>query len=248
MLAASQVSRPSGKLPLVIDEHPPVAVLVNDTVPPVTRYVPPHLPRASRALCSLNVRPRTVHASVRPGTRRVPFAVPTYDLANLGPSAVLEPASAVPDVVTTASTAIVVPVVSMFRITVSPRSLGGRPDPRFTGGTWQCGRPGPGGAARRTRWSLRSERGAARLVRALEDLLDREAAQLLRQDLDPPRTGVPGVAHGRDVLADRELALAGQRAMVDRLVDGVVHVLPLAVAQLDPGEMARRHAAELVGG
>src|SRR5262245_38718165 len=125
MLAASQVSRPSGKLPLVIDEHPPVAVLVNDTVPPVTRYVPPHLPRASRALCRVNVRPRTVHVSVRPGTRRVPVAVPTYDLANLGPSAALEPASAGSDVATTASTAIVVPVVSMFRITVSPRSLGG---------------------------------------------------------------------------------------------------------------------------
>src|SRR5262245_24659510 len=187
MLAASQVSRPSGKLPLVIDEHPPVAVLVNDTVPPVTRYVPPHLPRASRALCSLNVRPRTVHVSVRPGTRSVPVAVPTYDLANLGPSGALEPPSAVSDVATTASTAIVAPVVSMFRITVSPRSLGWRPDPRLDGAAGQCGRLGPEGAARRTRCSLRSERGAARPVRAVEDLLDREAAQLLREDLDPPR-------------------------------------------------------------
>ena len=55
--------------------------------------------------------------------------------------------------------------------------------------------------------------------------LDRQRAELLREHLDAPRLGIAGVADGGDVLADRELALAGELAVVDRLVDGVGHVL-----------------------
>ena len=65
---------------------------------------------------------------------------------------------------------------------------------------------------------------------AVEDLVDRPVAQVLRQDLDPPGPLIAGVAARLHVRADRELAFAGQAAMVDGLVDQVVHVLVLAVA------------------
>ena len=90
------------------------------------------------------------------------------------------------------------------------------------------------------------ELGGARLVGAVEDRLDRKRAQLLRQNLDTPRAGVAGFAHRGDVLADRELAFSGQLAVVDRLVDGVVHVLPLPVGELDPAEVPRGCGAERV--
>src|ERR671921_428006 len=43
------------------------------------------------------------------------------------------------------------------------------------------------------------------------------------------------------------LAVAGQTAVVDRLIDEVVHVLALPVAELDPAQVLRRDALEVLG-
>src|SRR3954462_2469029 len=83
----------------------------------------------------------------------------------------------------------------------------------------------------------RAELRARRLVGPPEDLLHREVAQLLGEHLDAPRAGVAVVAQDLDVGGHVELALAGEPAVVDRLVDGVGHVLAHAVAELDPREM-----------
>ncbi len=50
------------------------------------------------------------------------------------------------------------------------------------------------------------------------------------------------------MLADREVALAGELAMVDGLVDHVGHVLGAAVAQLDPADVPRGDPPDLLGG
>src|SRR3954468_4786015 len=71
----------------------------------------------------------------------------------------------------------------------------------------------------------RAELRARRLVRPPEDLVHREVAQLLGEHLDPPRSRVAVLAARLDVGGDVEVALAGQPAVVDRLVDEVVHVL-----------------------
>src|SRR4051812_10614760 len=71
----------------------------------------------------------------------------------------------------------------------------------------------------------RAELRARRLVRPPEDLLHGEVAQLLGEDLDAPRARVAVLAARVDVGRHVELALAGQPAVVDRLVDEVVHVL-----------------------
>ena len=52
---------------------------------------------------------------------------------------------------------------------------------------------------------------------------------------------------GVDVAADVELALTGERAMVDDLVHRIVHVLDLAVGELDPRQVLDGDATELVG-
>src|SRR6476646_3390223 len=88
----------------------------------------------------------------------------------------------------------------------------------------------------------RPELGAGRLVGPLEDLVHRQVAQLLGEDLDPPRPRVAHVATDVDVARDVELALARQAAVVDRLIDRVGHVLALPVAELDPGEVLERDA------
>src|SRR5581483_1496891 len=62
--------------------------------------------------------------------------------------------------------------------------------------------------------------------------------------LDAPRRVVARGADGADVLADRELAFAGERAVVDRLVDRVGQVPVVAVAELDPAEVPGGYAAE----
>src|SRR3954453_11137234 len=93
---------------------------------------------------------------------------------------------------------------------------------------------------------LQGELCARGLVASVEDLGDRQAAELLGEDLDAPWAVVALVAAGGDVLADRELALAGQLAVVDDLVDRVVHVVVLAVAQLDPADAPGRDAAQVV--
>src|SRR4051794_27195316 len=59
----------------------------------------------------------------------------------------------------------------------------------------------------------RAELGAGRLVGPLEDLLERQVAQLLREHLDAPRLGVAHVAQHRDVARHVELALARQPAV-----------------------------------
>src|SRR3954469_24188792 len=76
---------------------------------------------------------------------------------------------------------------------------------------------------------LQGELCARGLVASVEDLGDRQAAELLGEDLDAPRAVVALVAAGGDVLADPELALAGQLAVVEDLVDRVVHVVVLTV-------------------
>src|ERR671928_1537571 len=83
----------------------------------------------------------------------------------------------------------------------------------------------------------RAELRARRLVGPPEDLLHREVAQLLGEHLDAPRPRVAVVAADLDVGGDVELALAGQPAVVDGLVDEVVHVLAPAVAELDPAQV-----------
>src|SRR3954451_1095246 len=94
----------------------------------------------------------------------------------------------------------------------------------------------------------RAELRARRLVRPPEDLVHREVAQLLGEHLDAPWPGGAVVAEDLHVGRHLELALAGQPAMVDRLVDAVAHVLVLSVAQLDPREVVERDAPELLGG
>src|SRR3954451_16410750 len=92
----------------------------------------------------------------------------------------------------------------------------------------------------------RAELRARRLVGPAEDLVDREVAQLLGEHLDAPRPRVAVLATGLDVGGDVELPLARQPAVVDRLVDEVVHVLAPAVAELDPAEVLGRDAPELL--
>src|SRR3954471_991861 len=94
----------------------------------------------------------------------------------------------------------------------------------------------------------RAELPPRRLVGPPEDLVDREVAQLLGEHLDAPRSRVAVVATRLDVGDDVELALAGQPAMVDRLVDEVVHVLAPAVAELDPAQVLGRDAPEVLRG
>jgi hypothetical protein len=68
-----------------------------------------------------------------------------------------------------------------------------------------------------------------RRVGTVEDLLDREAPQLLGEHLDPPGAVVAELpAHGH-VLGDRELALAGKPAAVDHLVEPVFRIFVRAV-------------------
>src|SRR5690348_11422579 len=61
-------------------------------------------------------------------------------------------------------------------------------------------------------WSCdaRAELRARRLVGPLEDLLHRKVAQLLGEDLDPPRPRVAVVAEDLHVARDLELPLAGE--------------------------------------
>src|SRR3954447_4350671 len=92
----------------------------------------------------------------------------------------------------------------------------------------------------------RADLRARRLVGPPEDLVDREVAQLLGEHLDAPRSRVAVLATRLDVGGDVELALARQAAVVDRLVDEVVHVLAPAVAELDPAQVLGRDAPELV--
>src|SRR4051794_2344095 len=96
----------------------------------------------------------------------------------------------------------------------------------------------------------RAELGGGRIVRPPEDHVDLVVAQLLREDLDTPRARVAVVDRGIDVAADVELALAGEVAVVDDLVDVVVvgDPLELAVAELDPAEVLERDLAEVVRG
>src|SRR5437588_13112487 len=61
-----------------------------------------------------------------------------------------------------------------------------------------------------------SELRARRLVRSVEDLLDRQVPQLLRKHLHAPGAVVAELAARGDVLADRELALARPAPVVDR--------------------------------
>src|SRR6187401_485362 len=93
---------------------------------------------------------------------------------------------------------------------------------------------------------LQGELPARGLVASVEDLVDRQIAELLGEDLDAPRPVVPLVAQGGDVVADRELALAGELAVVDDLVDEVGHVLVAAVRQLDPADSSCGNRAQLV--
>src|ERR671928_1433602 len=97
-------------------------------------------------------------------------------------------------------------------------------------------------------WSCdaRAELRARRLVGPPEDLLHREVAQLLGEDLDAPRPRVAVVAADLDVGGDVELALAGQPPVVDGLVDEVVHVLPPAVAELDPAQVLARDPPQIL--
>src|SRR4051794_2067293 len=92
----------------------------------------------------------------------------------------------------------------------------------------------------------RAELRARRLVGPPEDLLHREVAQLLGEHLDAPRAPIAVLAARLDVGRHVELPLAGQAAVVDRLVDEVVHVLAPPVAQLDPAQVLRRDALEVV--
>src|SRR3954453_17187315 len=93
----------------------------------------------------------------------------------------------------------------------------------------------------------RAELRVRRLVRPPEDLLHREVAQLVGEDLHAPRPRVAVLAARLHVRRDVELALARQPAMVDGLVDEVVHVLAPTVAQLDPAQVLGRDALELLG-
>src|SRR3954452_555856 len=92
----------------------------------------------------------------------------------------------------------------------------------------------------------RADLRARRLVVPPEDLLHREVAQLLGEHLDAPRAPIAVLAARLDVGRHVELPLAGQAAEVDRLVDEVVHVLAPPVAQLDPAQVLRRDALEVV--
>src|SRR3954453_16676378 len=93
----------------------------------------------------------------------------------------------------------------------------------------------------------RAELRARRLVGPPEDLLHREVAQLLGEHLDAPRAPIAVLAARLDVGRHVELALAGQAAVVDRLVDEVVHVLAPPGAQLDPAQVLERDASEVAG-
>src|SRR5919107_4993920 len=86
----------------------------------------------------------------------------------------------------------------------------------------------------------RLELRGGRRVRAPVHLIERQRAQVLREHLDTPGLGVAHVAADLDVAADVELALAGQLAAVDHLVERVLHVLVLAVRELDPAEPVER--------
>src|SRR4026209_1444554 len=96
-------------------------------------------------------------------------------------------------------------------------------------------------------FSREVELRARRLVRSVEDLVDRETAKLLREDLDAPGAVVAELAQHGDVAGDRELAFAGQLAAVDHLVEPGPRVIVRAVRALDPGHEPRRDATEVVG-
>src|SRR6476620_8827146 len=96
-------------------------------------------------------------------------------------------------------------------------------------------------------FSRDGELGAGRLVGTVEDLLDREVAELLGENLHPPRGVVAELPEHGPVLGDRELALAGKLSPVDHLVEPVLRVLVRPVAELDPPDEPGRDAAELVG-
>src|SRR5919201_4498309 len=85
------------------------------------------------------------------------------------------------------------------------------------------------------------------LVRSLELLLDGEVPQLLREHLDSPRSLVARLDADVHVGGDPELALSGKLAVVDHLVDRVLHVLVLAVGELDPGEVLARDPLHVLG-
>src|SRR3954466_14272158 len=78
-------------------------------------------------------------------------------------------------------------------------------------------------------------------------LVEWQGAQVLGQHLDTPGLGVAHVQRDLHVAADVELALTGQLAPVDDLVELVVHVLVLAVPQLDPAEALERELAQILG-
>src|SRR6185312_6707028 len=88
---------------------------------------------------------------------------------------------------------------------------------------------------------LSSDAGAnlrqRRLIGTVEFLLDWQVAKLLGQDLGAPRAGVARPVQRADIPGDVELALARELAMVDDLVDLVLHVLELSVRQLHPGDV-----------
>src|SRR5262249_19542073 len=85
------------------------------------------------------------------------------------------------------------------------------------------------------------------LVRAAEDLVDRQVAQLLAEHLDAPRAGVAHVLRDLDVAVWPELALARELAVVDGLLDQVGQALAHAVAELEPGEPVDRDDPQVLG-
>src|SRR6185312_2107392 len=92
----------------------------------------------------------------------------------------------------------------------------------------------------------RAELRDRRLVCTLKLFLDRQGAQRLGENLDSPGALVSHLAAGLDVTGDVELALARKLAVVDDLVDRVLHVLELPIGQLDPGQILGRDALELI--
>src|SRR4051794_12884973 len=77
-------------------------------------------------------------------------------------------------------------------------------------------------------------------VRTVEDLFERQVAQVLGEDLDAPGPLVAELADDPDVPPDRDLALTRQLAPVDPLVEPLLGDPERAVAQLDPGDEPRR--------
>ena len=89
--------------------------------------------------------------------------------------------------------------------------------------------------------------GVTAVVRPPEDDVDRVVAKLLGECLDTPRPRIAVILADPDVALDVELALAGEVAVVDHLVDRVVHVGELAVGELDPAQVLERDPPEVVG-